>query len=247
MTEKPAASEVSDFSSPSHLSEMITETNGDEKIPTAYLKDTNSSSLPLCNGGTEKKQKKEYQFGNYKHYYGYRNKDHNYKDIRLDILQAYEELFHGREILDIGCNNGQLTMSIADQFIPKHITGMDIEQSLINEAKKCLIKEKKCLPWENEKKTDGKFPYNVTFIRGDYVLRDDILLEVEEEQNFDVILALSITKWIHLNYGDAGLKQAFRRMYRQLRCHGILILEAQPFDNYKRRKNINVRIYTSSD
>jgi len=39
--------------------------------------------------------------------------------------------------------------------------------------------------------------------------------------------AFSITKWVHLNNGDAGLKRFFRRIFRQLRPGGRLLLEPQ--------------------
>ena len=45
--------------------------------------------------------------------------------------------------------------------------------------------------------------------------------------NIESLKAFSITKWVHLNNGDAGLKRFFRRIFRQLRPGGRLLLEPQ--------------------
>jgi len=71
------------------------------------------------------------------------------------------------------------------------------------------------------------------------VLENDSLLCAEQTQ-FDTILCLSITKWIHLNFGDAGLKQAFKRMHAQLRPGGVLVLEPQGWTSYTKKKNLTV-------
>lgn len=61
-----------------------------------------------------------------------------------------------------------------------------------------------------------KFPDNVTFVHGNFVLECDELLE-NVVPEYDTILLLSTTKWIHLNFGDEGIKRVFKRIHAQLR------------------------------
>lgn len=52
---------------------------------------------------------------------------------------------------------------------------------------------------------------------------------------FDVVLCLSVTKWIHLNWGDAGIRRAFAVMYNMLDVGGVMLLEAQPWERYRHK------------
>ncbi|XP_054285435.1 7SK snRNA methylphosphate capping enzyme-like [Macrosteles quadrilineatus] len=199
-----------------------------------------------------KEKDAKFQFGNYCRYYGYRNPHHG-PDTRLRLFEKHKHLFEGKDVLDIGCNTGHLTLAVARDLRPNRVVGMDIDRSLIKAARSNIRHYVNCgredkffpvsmpivygpieIPGVNEEKG---FPHNITFVHGNYVLESDVLVSLEQPQ-FDVILCLSITKWIQLNWGDAGLKRAFKRMFAQLRPGGVLILEAQTWSSYKRKRNL---------
>lgn len=75
--------------------------------------------------------------------------------------------------------------------------------------------------------------------QGNYVLESDELLETVRPE-FDLVLCLSITKWIHLNWGDAGLKRFFKRIFYNLRPGGRLVLEPQAWPSYNKRRKLTV-------
>lgn len=248
-----------------------------------------------------------YQFGNYDRYYGYRHLN-EFMDVRLKVFLKNTHFFKDKDILDIGCNVGLLTIWIGKVLQPKSIVGVDIDEKLINRARKnltmyvrvpaeinaipstskdqsgnnqrkrrisrrysrrnsrydkqtqesqvdakffpisfpiCLgripniqkpLKEKEETTIEEE--IVAQFPDNVSFKLFNYVPKDENQL-LNETQQYDLILCLSVTKWIHLNFGDAGLKMVFKRMFNQLRPGGKLILEAQNWASYKKKKNVS--------
>ncbi|CAH0768359.1 unnamed protein product [Bemisia tabaci] len=247
-----------------------------------------------------------FHYGNYNRYYGYRN-PHFETDPRIKCFTKRRELFFDKDVLDIGCNIGHITLTIARDFGARSIVGLDIDKKLIQVARTNIKHYINCVnspsnphftPERNESipsestsaapvsstassttpleagpststappelstkqettnffpismpiiygplQVPGTssshrkgFPHNVSFVQGNYVLDSDVLVSMEQPQ-FDVILCLSITKWIQLNWGDAGLKRAFKRMFAQLRPGGVLILEPQSWPSYKKKRN----------
>ena len=52
----------------------------------------------------------------------------------------------------------------------------------------------------------------------------------------------STSKWVHLNFGDAGLLRLFTRAHACLRPGGRFILEPQPWSSYRKRVNLTPTI-----
>ncbi|XP_014241803.1 probable RNA methyltransferase bin3 [Cimex lectularius] len=217
--------------------------------PTHRFRGGKQAPRPAQNTPNFKEKNKRFQYGNYNRYYGYRNPGQEV-DPRLKLFAKMNNVFEGKDVLDIGCNTGHVTISLARDFKARKVVGLDIDKSLIDAAKANIRKK-----YTNSKNfpvsmplvygslevpgipSSEMFPYNVSFVQGNYVLDNDVLIDIEQPQ-FDVILCLSVTKWLHLNWGDEGLKRAFVRMYKQLRPGGVLILEPQSWGSYKNKKNI---------
>lgn len=81
----------------------------------------------------KEQQKKKFQYGNYNKYYGYRNPGAS-EDPRVRLLRP--EWFVGKDILDLGCNSGHLTLYIAKMLRPARILGLDIDSGLVHAARK---------------------------------------------------------------------------------------------------------------
>ncbi|CAB1333005.1 unnamed protein product, partial [Coregonus sp. 'balchen'] len=315
---------------------------------------------------------KKFQYGNYNKYYGYRNPGCA-EDPRFRCLRP--EWFHGKVVLDLGCNTGHLTLFIAKKLRPARILGLDIDGGLVHaarqnirhylselqaqEARRAAGNEEKTNGPEEEMKEKanrqeeerkekanrqgaqkddeshsgglthkqnerehsrdengnaekqvrrdsipaeaaggvvlsrhaerraqergaeedsgapavelgtssfpvslrisrgpiaapplpdtptmppGNFPSNVSFVKGNYVLESDALL-LTQRPEYDVILCFSVTKWVHLNWGDGGLKRLFHRVFRHLRPGGLFVLEPQPWITYGKRKKLTDSIF----
>ncbi|KAJ3013410.1 hypothetical protein NUW54_g1606 [Trametes sanguinea] len=82
------------------------------------------------------------------------------------------------------------------------------------------------------------FPHNVTFRTADWVntpIPDDA-------ERYHVVLAFSVSKWMHLNGGDEGIMTFFRRVYEVLEPGGIFVLEPQEWDTYAKARRMDPRL-----
>ncbi|VEL26415.1 unnamed protein product [Protopolystoma xenopodis] len=159
--------------------------------------------------------------GNYPDYYSRRDPHE-----RLHYLMP--EWFSGKDVADYGCHNGTMTFMILERFPDtKRIDAFDCDADLIANAK-CMQRER--MRWE----TSFSVSYQkIRFQAANWVESDCPCID---EPEYDTILAFSVTKWIHLNHGDAGLMRFFRRAFNLLKPGGHLILEPQPISSYRRTR-----------
>lgn len=212
----------------------------------------------------KKKKRKDFApFGNYRSYYGYRVGNNVEEDPRFKVLRR--EWFEDKDCLDIGCNSGLITINIAKKFLCRTILGIDIDRERINDAvwhlKHIANKEKTridCLKVSKSKVVEGvndlkcaescltspvdtrmtsssveRNLYDIVSFRCENFVSSWRALPLEY---YDTIVCLSVTKWVHLNWGDEGLIILFAKMWRLLHPGGILVLEPQPWESYYKNR-----------
>ncbi|GMI72895.1 hypothetical protein like AT5G51130 [Hibiscus trionum] len=215
-----------------------------------------------------KKMKSVSPYGNYKHYYGYRIGPGAEKEEDPRIKVFKKEWFEGKDCLDIGCNSGVITIQIAKKYNCDSILGIDIDSGLIEEAfwhlrkfvkmqsagKKNTndsnVKAVQDLDGSEERATKssnaGAGNGSSHNSSGKRNLSDIVSFRQENfvrsrlpDKQYDTVLCLSVTKWIHLNWGDDGLITAFSKIWRLLRPGGVFILEPQPWNSYEKNRRVS--------
>ncbi|CDZ98454.1 Predicted methyltransferase [Phaffia rhodozyma] len=194
--------------------------------------------------------------GNYSNYYTKRQASLIVGDRRVDLLPL--EWIQSKKVLDIGCNAGFVSVEIAQRMSPESVLGVDIDPSLIKRCETHLayvhslqapsvdenyptVPQPNYFPIalpkihgfiplsESRPSSRTGFPRNISFRAADWVV--DTL--EEDQAGYDLILALSLTKWIHLHHADSGLMAFFKKIYTHLTPGGRLVLEPQSFKGYK--------------
>lgn len=81
----------------------------------------------------------------------------------------------------------------------------------------------------------SNFPYNIQFYQANIMDPSPLLNSRDFAQTpfeFDTILLLSVTKWIHLHEGDQGIRHLFESCFHWLSAGGHLVVEPQPWSSY---------------
>lgn len=266
-------------------------------------------------------------YGNFQRYYHIRNPTSGFKDVDanaifpalgldsrlvsiLTYLQENDQMQRVRDVLDLGCNSGKVTIQLAQMLCDAGtvtITGVDIDATLIRQARDAAaIARSLCRPsrvagractkmesstlqlrresvyfpsvfpalfgpisaengrLESLKPTDSADECSnlleaamrsprLDFVAAEWVdcgspvgepsdHKDIIRLQGKDANGYDLVLALSLTKWIHIHAGDVGLARFFARMSRCLRPDGLLVLEPQDWKSYDAPKRMSKAI-----
>lgn len=203
---------------------------------------SSSSAPPLSARAKDALHHRATPYGNYKNYYTFRpaststtNRDEpsppatSSIDQRLQLLDS--SMFKGKRVLDLGTNAGKISHDLKAEFEPQEVLGVDIDEVLIADATRIA----------REQGLDE----GLRFELGDF-MRDGWLDELSEREGggrFDVVLLFSVTKWLHLHHGDAGMLRLFKSLHDFLPPGGIVVIEPQERENYARavKKNKDLR------
>ncbi|GAA6007910.1 hypothetical protein JCM11491_006535 [Sporobolomyces phaffii] len=201
-----------------------------------------STSAPLSSRAKDALHHRATPYGNYKNYYTFRPASTYTSDPstpapppasaidqRLELLSP--SLFKGKRVLDLGTNAGKISHDLRTSFDPEEVLGVDIDQVLIEDSKR-IAKEQGL--------EDG-----LRFELGDFMQEGwlEQLGEREGRGNFEVVLLFSVTKWLHLHWGDDGMRRLFASLYDFLPTGGVVVVEPQERENYARavRKNKDLK------
>lgn len=184
-------------------------------------------------------------------------------DPRLNLLAALiPGIFTAKHCLDIGCNAGSVSCQLAFDFAATSVTGVDIDPNLVKQAEKLLALRACRLrpPTQHTECAVDYFPISAVLTHG-YRLEpvseasrraaptstmaksprvsfhsEDWVISTRREVAgpYDVILALSVIKWIHLEHLDDGLEKFFAKCSSSLRAGGYLVIELQSWASYEK-------------
>ena len=183
-----------------------------------------------------------HKYGNYHKYYTFHP-----SSARISFFSSgdvFKKLWDAQgqpnvfSIVDIGCNEGNLSMDVLEQAhkeIPSHVTctllGIDLDSSLIDLAVAKYVSADNATPI-------AFAPINFMDSEASKAFLDKYLIDLsatlkKEVVGFSMVCLFSITMWIHLNFGDDGLVDFLARSADLLTPLGSLVVEPQPWKCYK--------------
>lgn len=179
-----------------------------------------------------------------------------------------------RSILDVGCNAGKIGIQLASQLPGSALVGVDIDSKLVGQAKQSARKAGLILDGESNRSSEfddheptanqdrkrvksrpkqdvsqakaSASASRASFNCQDWVFADDI---PATSSQFDLVLALSVSKWIHIHHSDIGLLRFSHRLVAAMQApatveglqneqqhKSLLLFEPQPYSSYNNAK-----------
>lgn len=190
---------------------------------------------PACEKNGRAVRRPIFERGNYNRYYGYRHSDgvNGEQDPRLLRIEEHfgPGVFESKEVLDVGCNSGLVSLAVSRTFGARRVVGMDVDSALIDAAE---ANRNRLVSRDNQ----GSIEFRAEDILHSALRRPPSM----KPERFDVILCLSVTKWVHFAHGDVGIKNLFKRFMKRLRPGGLLVLEPQEWKSYKKKRFLTSEI-----
>jgi 7SK snRNA methylphosphate capping enzyme len=182
-------------------------------------------------------------------------------DIGCNAGRVSTQLGKWRDTPAISCKRLLLPSHDIDGFAAFNyqatsVTGVDIDPKLVGQAKTLLaLRASRVRPPTSDSQRVDWFPISAVLAHGyriepesktsptsalsawprvNFFSADWATADRDIAESYDVILALSVIKWIHLEHLDQGLVTFFAKCASSLRPGGYLIIELQAWDSYEK-------------
>jgi len=249
---------VSSADQPVRAATVATAARTTAKSVTAELNVDDGKEPESYDYGVVKGKPKDNLFvhGNYNRYYGYRlpgatNRDavsgdkrgtegeDEDEDPRIGLLE--KGWFHKKRCLDVGCNEGVMTLGLVKKFKTETMMAIDLDESLVKRACVNLRKARSAAAAEHAASQQAQqhpkrrklAKQTMKSLSQTWFVHGNVLASKVEPNSFDCITALSVTKWIHLHSGDGGIRYFFSKVRDLLAPGGKFICEPQEWRSYK--------------
>lgn len=220
------------------------------------------------NANAKRKRKEVFPFGNYRNYYGYRIGHDMEEDPRLKVLKKewfegkdcldigcnsgvltihIAKKFHCQSIIGIDIDSNRIEdaywhlrkfaklESVANAHAKKpRFEPVDKENGSEYNVSLSANKETTDTSTDCSSSQEKNLLQTVSFQQENFVKSRH-----SAKKSYDTILCLSVTKWIHLNWGDDGLITLFTKIWKLLHPGGILVLEPQPWKSYGNNRRVS--------
>lgn len=216
----------------------------------------------------KRKRKEVAIFGNYRNYYGYRVGQDLEEDPRLKVFKqewfenrdcldigcnsgsitiAIAKKFGCGSILGIDIDGDRVqdacwTLRKTARTANPKISGMTSKLEVMEKMNgvQCtatgLSKEETTDNTSANLSPKGQNIFEIVkFQKGNFIQN----WKSPDDKCYHTILCLSVSKWIHLNWGDDGLITLFSRVWKLLHPGGIFILEPQPWESYYKNRLVS--------